>query len=147
MNTSIKLYSFGYTELKTYLFALLFAAGNLLLPQLCHFVPNGGHTLLPIFFFTLIAAYKFGIRVGLLTAVLSPVLNHLLFSMPGTEMLPVILVKSGLLAIAGAATAKYAKKISVLALVCIVTCLYCPCLSIGRNSYFGSIHYGIFHGV
>ena len=66
METSAKLYSLNYSNVKTYLFALLFVAGNIALPQLCHLVPYGGPTLLPIYFFTLIAAYKYGFRIGLL---------------------------------------------------------------------------------
>ena len=81
METTAKLYSLNYSNVKTYLFALLFVAGNIVLPQLCHLIPAGGPTLLPIYFFTLIASYKYGFRVGLLTAVLSPVINHLLFAM------------------------------------------------------------------
>ena len=79
METSVKLYSLPFGNVKTYLFVLLFVAGNIALPQLCHLVPAGGPTLLPIYFFTLIAAYKYGFKVGLLTALLSPVINHLLF--------------------------------------------------------------------
>ena len=55
METSAKLYSLNYSNVKTYLFALLFIAGNIALPQLCHLIPYGGPTLLPIYFFTLIA--------------------------------------------------------------------------------------------
>ena len=91
METSAKLYSLFFGNVKTYLFALLFVAGNIALPQLCHLVPAGGPTLLPIYFFTLIAAYKYGFRVGLLTAILSPVINHLLFAMPAAAVLPAIL--------------------------------------------------------
>lgn len=120
MNTSARLYSFGYTEVKTYLFAILFVAGNLILPQLCHLLPVGGPTLLPIYFFTLIAAYKYGFRVGLLTAVLSPLANSLLFGMPPVAVLPVILIKSGLLAGAAALAAKYFKGFSILSLLCVV---------------------------
>ncbi|MDO9153660.1 MAG: ECF transporter S component, partial [Paludibacter sp.] len=79
MSTTAKLYSYDYRTAKTYMFATAFIAGNLLLPQLTHLVPNGGPMLLPIYFFTLIAAYKYGVHVGLLTAVLSPVINSLLF--------------------------------------------------------------------
>ena len=99
MNTSAKLYSLSFTNVKTYLFTLLFVAGNIILPQLCHLMPLGGLTLLPIYFFTLVAAYKFGLRVGLLTAILSPVINHLLFAMPAAAVLPAILIKSTLLAV------------------------------------------------
>ncbi len=55
--------------------------------------------LLPIYFFTLIGAYKYGWRVGLLTAVASPLLNHLMFGMPPVAVLPAILMKSILLAL------------------------------------------------
>lgn len=117
METKAKLYSLNYSNVKTYLFALLFVAGNIALPQLCHLVPAGGSTLLPIYFFTLIASYKYGFRVGLLTAILSPVINHLLFAMPAAAALPVILIKSTLLAGASALAARYAKKVSLLAIL------------------------------
>ena len=67
--TAVKLYSTGYREAKTYLAAALFVAGNIVLPQICHLVPQGGLRWLPIYFFTLVGAYKYGWRVGLLTAV------------------------------------------------------------------------------
>ena len=87
METTVKLYSLNFRQAKTYWFTLLFVAGNLILPQLCHLIPQGGLILLPIYFFTLIAAYKFGIRVGLLTAVLSPLANSALFGMPAVTAL------------------------------------------------------------
>ncbi|MEA4936936.1 MAG: ECF transporter S component [Paludibacter sp.] len=120
MTTNTKLYNYSFSSAKTYLFALMFIAGNLVLPQLAHLIPNGGPTLLPIYFFTLIAAYKFGFRTGLLTAVLSPVLNHLIFGMPVLTMLPIILIKSTLLALAASYAAHYFKKVSLLSLVIVV---------------------------
>ncbi|MCE1156963.1 MAG: ECF transporter S component, partial [Bacteroidales bacterium] len=92
MATTAKLYSLHLSNTKTYLFATVFVTGNLLLPQLAHLVPQGGLILLPIYFFTLIAAYKYGIHVGLLTAVLSPLANNLLFGMPPSAMLPAIII-------------------------------------------------------
>ena len=44
-------------NVRTYLFAVLFVGGNMLLPQLCHLMPDGGKIFLPIYFFTLIASY------------------------------------------------------------------------------------------
>ena len=114
METSAKLFSLNYSNVKTYLFALLFIAGNIALPQLCHLIPYGGPTLLPIYFFTLIAGYKYGFRVGLLTAILSPVINHLLFAMPSEATLPVMLIKSTLLAGASAFAARMLKSVSLL---------------------------------
>ena len=80
----------------------------------------GGLILLPIYFFTLIAAYKFGIRVGLLTAVLSPLANSALFEMPAAAVLPEILIKSVTLAVAAAMAARYLKYVSLLAMVAVV---------------------------
>ena len=117
MANTIKLYSFNLSNLKTYLFAAIFVAGNLLLPQLVHLIPNGGLIFLPIYFFTLIAAYKYGIHVGLLTAILSPLVNSLLFGMPPMNMLPIILIKSVILAIAAAMVAKHFGKISFLGIL------------------------------
>lgn len=118
--TTVKLYSLGWREMRTYLFALLFIAGNIVLPQLCHLIPQGGLMLLPIYFFTLIAAYKFGLRVGLLTAVLSPLINSALFGMPAAAVLPVITIKGVLLAAAAAWMASRSKGASLTALVAVV---------------------------
>ena len=85
--TTAKLYSLEYNNARTYGFSALFIAGNILLPQLCHTIHLGGPMLLPIYFFTLIGAYKYGWRVGLLTAVLSPLINSMLFGMPLPEVL------------------------------------------------------------
>jgi hypothetical protein len=98
---------------KTYLFSIIFICGNLILPQLCHLIPNGGFIFLPIYFFTLIASYKFGLKVGLLTAVFSPLANCLLFGMPILSMLPVIIIKSMLLATTASIIAKKSKSISL----------------------------------
>ena len=40
--TSVKLHSLEYSQAKTYWNAALFVLGNILLPQLCHLVPQGG---------------------------------------------------------------------------------------------------------
>jgi hypothetical protein len=120
METTVKLYSLNYKETKTYMFALLFIAGNIVLPQICHLVPGGGLTWLPIYFFTLIVAYKCGIRVGLLTAILSPLANHVLFGMPLADLLPVILIKSSTLAGSATYTAHRFEKVSLLAIVGVV---------------------------
>ena len=117
--TSIKLYALNFTQAKTYIVAALFILGNIALPQLCHLVPQGGMILLPIYFFTLIGAYKYGWKVGLLTAVLSPIINHLLFGMPAAAVLAPILAKSTILALAAGYVAQNFQKatITLLALV------------------------------
>jgi len=113
MTTTTKLYSLELRNAKTYLFAGLFIIGNLLLPQLAHLIPQGGLILLPIYFFTLIAAYKYGIFVGLITAAFSPLVNSLLFGMPEMSVLPAIIFKSVILAVAASQAAKYFGKASI----------------------------------
>ena len=98
----------------------MFVVGNIVLPQLCHLIPQGGLMLLPIYFFTLIAAYKYGLRVGLLTAVLSPFVNSALFGMPPAAALPIITIKGVLLAVAASWMANRSKGASLLALIGVV---------------------------
>lgn len=111
--TTVNPYSWEYNRTKTYLAAALFVAGNILLPQLCHTVHLGGPTMLPIYFFTLIGAYKYGWRVGLLTAAVSPLVNSVLFGMPAIAGLPTILLKSVLLALAAGFAASHYKRVTV----------------------------------
>jgi len=86
-----------------YAFTLLFISGNLFFPWVVHKFPLGGPRFLPIYFFVLIGAYKFGWRVGIITAILSPFTNYFLTGMPHLQMLPTILTKG----IAMAAFASY----------------------------------------
>lgn len=110
MQTTLKLYSLEYKEAKTYLTVSLFILGNVIVPQLFHFIPQGGVIWLPIYFFTLVGAYKYGWRVGLLTALASPIVNSWLFGMPQVAGLPAILLKSVLLAaFAGLAASRFRK--------------------------------------
>ena len=115
-----KLYDLPYNEIKTYWTAALFIVGNILLPQLCHLLPQGGTTWLPIYFFTLVGAYKYGWRAGLLVALASPLANSALFGMPAPAVLPAILLKSVLLATAAGYAAKRFQHTSLLLLLGIV---------------------------
>lgn len=116
----VQLYSLSFKEAKAYLLAMAFIVGNVLLPQLCHLIPQGGLILLPIYFFTLVGAYKYGWQVGLFTAVASPLVNSLMFGMPAPAVVPVILIKSVLLAIAAGLMAHYTKRVSMLSLLVVV---------------------------
>ena len=110
MQTTLKLHSLPFSDIKTYLTAILFIIGNIAMPQLFHLVPQGGVTWLPIYFFTLVGAYKYGWRVGLMTALVSPAVDALLFGMPALTGLPAIILKSVLLAvIAGYMASRYHK--------------------------------------
>lgn len=113
MGNRIKLYSLQASESKTYGIALLFVIGSVVLPQLVHLIPRGGMIWLPIYFFTLVSAYKYGMTVGLITAVLSPLINCSVFGMPGMAALPSIMTKSMLLAFAAGYCAQRFSNISI----------------------------------
>lgn len=118
--TTAKLYSLSLRDSKTYLIAAVFAIGNLLLPQICHLFELGGPVFLPIYFFTLIVAYKYGIAAGVLTAIVSPLANNLFFGMPPAAILPEILIKSVLLALGASFASRYSKQVSFIAILCAI---------------------------
>lgn len=136
--TTIKLYSLGYDEAKTYMVASLFIIGNIVLPQLFHLVPKGGMIWLPIYFFTLVGAYKYGWRAGLLTAVISPIVNSLLFGMPMAAALPAILLKSVLLALCAGYVARRYQSVSIPLLLATVL-LYQIAGTLGEWALSGSL--------
>ena len=141
-STTVKLYSLNYGNVRTYLTASLFIVGNILCPQFFHLIPQGGITWLPIYFFTLIGAYKYGWKVGLLTAVLSPIINSLLFGMPIPAVLPAILLKSVLLAIAAGWAAQRFGRISIPVLVGVVL-TYQVVGTLGEWMYIGNFYNAI----
>ena len=114
MITTAKLNYLSLGNSKTYVLASLFVLGNLVFPQLAHLIPQGGLIFLPIYFFTLIAAYKYGLFVGMLTAISSPLINSLIFGMPPIAVLPAIMIKSVVLVLAACLAAKYFGKVSFL---------------------------------
>ena len=106
-------------------------------PQLFHLIPGGGPTWLPIYFFTLVSAWCYGWRAGIVTAILSPVANSLLFGMPAAEVLPAILMKSALLAAAASFAASRVRRAS-LATVAAVVLAYQSIGTLGEWAICGS---------
>ena len=121
METTVKLYSLNYSNVKTYLATSLFIVGNILFPRLFHLIPLGGLTWLPIYFFTLIGAYKYGWKVGLLA------------------VLPAILLKSVLLAIAAGWAAQRFGRISIPVLAGVVL-FYQIIGTLGEWMYIGNFY-------
>lgn len=75
---------------------------------------------MPIYFFTLVGVYKYGWRVGLLTAIASPLINSFIFGMPAAQALPAIMLKSALLAVIAGYAAKRFNKASIGILIAVV---------------------------
>ena len=113
MEANVRLYAFNYDEAKTYLWAAVFVACNLALPQVFHLIPQGGIIFAPLSFVILAGAYKFGWKTGLLAALASPLVNHLITGMPAWEVMPVMAMKLVVLAIVAGLTAQYFKTVSL----------------------------------
>lgn len=91
---------------KTYTWSALFIAANIALPHLFHLIPGGGVMFLPIYFFTLIGAMRYGWQLGLLTAAMTPIVGNLIFGAPATAMLPDMLLKGAVLSVVAAFVAQ-----------------------------------------
>ena len=120
METNVRLYSLNYDEVKTYVWAAVFVACNLVLPQVCHLIPNGGIVFAPLSFVILAGAYKFGWKTGLLAALASPLVNHAVTGMPAWEVMPVMTLKLAALALAAGLAAQRSKTVSLPILVAVV---------------------------
>ena len=120
MNASAKLYTLNYDEAKTYLWASIFVACNLVLPHVFHLIPQGGNIFAPLSLVILIGAYKLGWKVGLIAALASPLVNHLLTGMPAWPVLVVMTFKLVVLALIAGFTAQHFKRVSWFLLIGVV---------------------------
>ena len=120
METTVRLYTLNYDEAKTYMWTAIFVACNLVLPQVFHLIPQGGIIFSPLSFVILVGAYKFGWKTGLLAALASPLVNHLLTGMPAAEVLPVMTMKLAVLALVAGLTAQHFKTISLPILIGVI---------------------------
>ena len=118
-----RIYQLELSTLRTYWIIAAFVGANVGFPQLFHLVPGGGVAWLPIYFFTLVGAYKYGWKVGVLTAVASPLSGYVIFGMPMLELLPSMLLKSVLLALFASGAACRMRKVS-LPVMCVVVLAY-----------------------
>lgn len=115
------LYFLTFKETKTYVITSILIIGSLILPQIFHLIPNGGPIFIPIFFFTLIGSYKYGIKVGILLSIFSPITNFFIFGMPPLSMLFELVIVSVVLSIIASYIALKTKRISLLGIFIAVT--------------------------
>ena len=120
MEANVRLYALNYDEAKTYLWATVFVACNLVLPQLFHLIPQGGVIFSPLSLVILAGAYKFGWKTGLLAALASPLVNHLITGMPAWEVMPVMTLKLAVLALVAGLAAQRFKTVSLPLLVGVI---------------------------
>ena len=120
MEANVRLYALNYDEAKTYLWATVFVACNLVLPQLFHLIPQGGVIFSPLSLVILVGAYKFGWKTGLLAALASPLVNHAITGMPAWEVLPVMTLKLAVLALVAGLAAQRFKTVSLPLLIGVI---------------------------
>jgi hypothetical protein len=138
METNIRLYALNYDEVKTYMWAAIFVVCNLVLPQVFHLIPQGGIIFSPLSLVILAGAYKFGWKTGLLAALLSPTVNHLLTGMPAWSILPVMTMKLAVLALVAGLVAQRFKTVNLPLLIGVV--LVCKAIeAVGELALTGGI--------
>ena len=138
MEASVRLYTLYYDEAKTYMWAAIFVVCNLVLPQLFHLIPQGGIIFSPLSLVILAGAYKFGWKTGLLAALLSPTVNHLLTGMPAWSILPVMTMKLAVLALVAGLVAQRFKTVNLPLLIGVV--LVCKAIeAVGELALTGGI--------
>ena len=93
------MYTLAFNETRTYFWSAVFILCNLVLPQLCHLIPQGGVMLAPLSLVIMAGAYKFGWKPALIAAALSPLVNHYATGMPAWGILQVMTVKLIILAL------------------------------------------------
>ena len=120
MEANVKLYALNYDEAKTYLWATVFVACNLVLPQVFHLIPQGGVIFSPLSLVILAGAYKFGWKTGLLAALASPLVNHAITGLPAWEVMPVMTWKLAVLALVAGFAAQRFKTVSLPLLIGVV---------------------------
>lgn len=120
MEANVRLYALNYDEAKTYLWAAVFVACNLVLPQVFHLIPQGGIIFAPLSFVILAGAYKFGWKTGLLAALASPLVNHAITGMPAWDVMPVMTFKLAVIALVAGFAAQRFHSVSLPLLVGVV---------------------------
>ncbi len=114
------MFTLAFNETRTYLWSAVFILCNLVLPQLCHLIPQGGVMLAPLSLVIMVGAYKFGWKPALIAAALSPLVNHYATGMPAWGILQVMTVKLIILALVAGLAAQYYRKATLPILVGVV---------------------------
>ena len=103
-------------QVKFYLLSLVFIAGNIIVPWFFHQFGLAGKIFLPIYFFVILAGYKYGWKLGVSVGLFSPLLNNLLTGMPPIYAI----IKGVLLGFIAGEVAKETKKITLLNIVLVI---------------------------
>lgn len=82
-----------YTDIRSYIFTLVFVFLDVLVPWIYHQFHLAGPTFLPMHIFVLLAGLLFGWRAGLIIGFLTPLASYAISGMPVLQILPQIVVE------------------------------------------------------
>lgn len=82
-----------YTDIRSYVFTLVFVLLDVLAPWVCHQFHLAGPTFLPMHIFVLLAGLLFGWRAGLIVGFLTPLTSYAISGMPVLRILPQIVIE------------------------------------------------------
>jgi len=82
-----------YTNIRSYVFTLVFVLLDVLAPWVCHQFHLAGPTFLPMHIFVLLAGLLFGWRAGLIVGFLTPLTSYAISGMPVLRILPQIIIE------------------------------------------------------
>jgi len=88
----------------------MFIAIGVVLPQAFHMIPNAGSVILPMHIPVLISGFALGPVYGLVCGILTPLLSHLIFTMPPAPVLPGMLCE---LAVYGLTTGLFSRLLKI----------------------------------
>jgi hypothetical protein len=106
--TASSVQALSFRHLRLYSYSSIFVLANVSIPLLFHQEPGIARMLLPIYFFSLVGALRYGWKCGVLTALLSPLVSFGISGMPLMAILPFVMFKSVILAgVAGMLSGRY----------------------------------------
>ncbi len=82
-----------YTDIRSYVFTLVFILLDVAVPRLFHQFHLAGPTFLPMHIFVLVAGLVFGWRAGFIVGLLTPLASYAVSGMPVLSILPQTVVE------------------------------------------------------
>ncbi len=110
-----------FNHVRLYSTAVIFSALTIVTPYILHQFHIAGQVLLPMYFFVLIAAYKYGWRAGMVTACIAPLVSYALTGMPIVPILYFVIAKGTVLAIVTGLISQRIHRVSVVALLGVIS--------------------------
>ena len=129
-----------YTDIRSYLFTVIFIGFSVAVPWSLHQFPLAGATFLPMQFFVFVAGLIFGWRAGIVIGLLSPLISYGVAGMPALSILPQIMIELSVYGlVAGVLIEKFSLGLFCSLLVAMIAGRGALLLFITVQGYFGAV--------